>query len=78
MNKFDLNINPLVSKLSELFPCGKNSDFSCRLIDSALQNQSLEAMYKLEGNFSADRILNKLHKIPKEQIEKLMNIQIRN
>jgi len=73
-----LNINPLISKIAGLFPCGKNSkykspDFACRLIDSAIENQSLEAKYKLERTFSADIILNKLHKISKEQTENLMN-----
>lgn len=77
MAKFNLNINPLVSKLAELFPCGKNSkyksqDIACRLIDSALENQSFEAMYKLEESFSADRMLSKLHEISKEQTENLM------
>ncbi|MBU4069987.1 MAG: transposase [Nanoarchaeota archaeon] len=78
MNKSNLNINPLVSEIAGLFPCGKNStykspDITCRLINSALENQSLEAMYKLEGNFSADRMLNKLHEISKEQTENLMD-----
>lgn len=77
MNKFNLNINPLVSKISELFPCAKNSkyksnDFACRLVDSALQNQSFEAMHKLEESFSADRMFSKLHEISGEQTENLM------
>jgi putative transposase len=78
MFKFNVNIKSLISKISKLFPCTKNSkykspDFAYRLIDSAIENQSLEAKYKIEGTFSADRILNKLHKISNEQIVNLMN-----
>ncbi len=77
MFKFNVDIKPLVSKISKLFKCGKNSkyktqDISCRLIDSALENQSLEAMHKLEESCSADRVLDKLHNISKEQVEDLM------
>lgn len=79
MTNFRININSLVSKIAELFPCGKNAsykseDIACRLINSALKNQSLEAMYKLEENLSADRLLSKLHEISKQEIEDLMEI----
>lgn len=78
MKNVNLNINSLISQISDLFPCAKNSkykseDFACRLIDSAMQNQSFEAMHKLEEIFSADRMLSKLHEISGEQSENLMN-----
>jgi len=78
MKKFNLNIKPLVSKISKLFFCGKNAkykskDIACRLIDSAIENQSLEAMHKIEENLSGDRVFSKLHKVSKEQIENVID-----
>ena len=78
MNKFNLNIKSLIAKVSKLFSFGKNStykgdDIACRLIDSAVDNQSLEAMHKIKECLSGDRVLNKLHTVSTEQIEDLMN-----
>lgn len=73
-----LNINPLVLLLSGLVSCGRNSvykvlDIAYRLIQAALENQSLEAMYKLTRYLSADRMLDKLHKISYEEISSLID-----
>src|SRR3989344_912230 len=72
-----LNINPLVLLIECLIQCGKNAkykakDFAYRLIESALENQSLEAEYQLTKMLSADRVLEKLHAIKYEQIQNLV------
>lgn len=76
MRKINLAINPLVLLIECLILYGKNAaykakDFAYRLIESALENQSLEAMYQLTNYLSADRVLEKLHKISYEQIQEL-------
>ena len=76
-NKLNLNINPLVALLTTFFVCGKNAvykskDFAYRLIQSALERQSLEAMFKLTGYLSADRVLDKVHTLSYERIQKLI------
>jgi hypothetical protein len=76
-NKLDLNINALVSKLTNLFKCGKNSVYksssiALRLVQSAVHNQSLEAMYKLTGVLSADRMLDRVKEIDFETVDKLI------
>lgn len=77
MKQLNLNINSLVTKLTTLIDCGKNSvykasDIAYRVSQSALQNQSLEAMYKLTSYLSADRVLKRLHKIGQNQIKLLI------
>lgn len=77
MVRLNLNLNPLVALLTTFFVCGKNAvyktkDFAYRLIQSALEHQSLEAMFKLTGYLSADRVLEKLHAISYERIQKLI------
>lgn len=77
VNRLNLNINPLVALLTPFFVCGKNSvyktkDIAYRLIQSALECQSLEAMFKLTGYLSPDRVLDKLHTISSERIQKLI------
>ncbi|MEK6850651.1 MAG: transposase [Nanoarchaeota archaeon] len=72
-----LNINPLVLLIECLIICGRNAtykakDFAYRLIESALENQSLEAKYQLTKMLSADRVLEKLHTIKYEQIQNLV------
>jgi len=72
-----ININPLVLLIECLIICGRNArykskDFAYRLIESALENQSLEAKYQLTNYLSADRVLEKLHKIEYEQIQNLI------
>ena len=72
-----ININPLVLLIACLIECGRNAtykakDFAYRLIESALENQSLEAKYQLTKILSADRVLEKLHGIKYEQIQKLI------
>ena len=42
------------------------------MIESALENQSLEAKYQLTNYLSADRVLEKLHEIKYEQIQTLI------
>ena len=76
MKKINLAINPLVLLIAGLIRCGMNAsykskDFAFRLIESALENQSLEAMYQLTKYLSADRVLEKLHEINYEQIQEL-------
>lgn len=75
--KLNLNINPLVSLLMPLFISGKNAvyqslDVAYRLIQSAVHNQSLEAMFKLTKYLSADRMLDKLHEISEENIREVI------
>ena len=76
----ELNINPLVLLIASFIEYGKNAtykakDFAYRLIESALENQSLEASYQLIKILSADRVLEKLHEIKVEQIQSLvMNV----
>lgn len=77
MSKFNLNINPLVACLTTFFVCGKNAnykqkDIAYRLIQSAVEHQSLEAMFKLTGYLSADRVLSKLHELTYERIQKFV------
>jgi len=72
-----ININPLVLLIECLIICGRNAkykakDFAYRLIESALENQSLEAKYQLTNYLSADRMLEKLHEIKYEQIQNLI------
>lgn len=76
-DKLDLNINPLVSLLAVLFVCGRNSvykslDIAYRVVQSAVHNQSLEAMFKLTGYLSADRMLSKLHEVSVGDTQKLI------
>jgi hypothetical protein len=76
IKRLNLNINPLVSLLTKIIACGKNStykskDIAYRTIQSAIHNQSLEAMFKLTKYLSADRMLNKLHKIPLQNVKEL-------
>jgi hypothetical protein len=75
--RLNLNINPLVALLTPFFVCGKNSvykakDFAYRLIQSGIEHQSLEAMFKLTGYLSADRVLDKLHKVSEKRIQRLI------
>lgn len=77
-NRLNLNINPLVSLLTGIISCRSNSVYKCldiayRLVQSAIGNQSLEAMYKLTQYLSADRMLSKLHTISAENIQELTN-----
>lgn len=70
-------INPLVLLIEALILCRKNATykakaFAYRLIESALENQSLEAKYQLTNYLSADRVLEKLHEIKYEQIQNLI------
>ena len=70
-------INPLVLLIASLIEHGLNAtykakDYALRLIESALENQSLEAKYQLTKMLSADRVLKKLHAIKFEQIQNLV------
>lgn len=70
-------INPLVLLIAGFITCGRNAiykakDFAYRLIESALENQSLEAKYQLTKYLSADRVLEKLHGISYGQIQNLI------
>jgi hypothetical protein len=73
----ELNINPLVLLIADLIVCGINAtykakDYALRLIESALENHSLEAKYQLTNLLSADRVLKKLHAIKFEQIQNIV------
>jgi len=79
MSKKELNlhINPLVDLLAALVKCGKNAvykakDIAYRTIQSALDNQSLEAMFKLTKYLSADRMLKHLHNITEDKTKELI------
>src|SRR3989344_3948765 len=70
--RYNIYITPLVLLIASLVVCGINAtykakDYAIRLIESALEKQSLEAKYQ-----SADRVLNKLHTIKYEQIQDLI------
>lgn len=76
-NSLNLNINPLVFLLTAFISCGRNSvykslDIAYRLIQSAVENQSLEAMFKLTRYLSADRMLSKLHEIYEKDVKDLI------
>jgi hypothetical protein len=73
----ELPINSLVLLIAGLIQCGKNAtynakDYASRLIESALENVSLEAKYLLTNFLSADRVLEKLHGIEYKQIQTLV------
>ena len=75
--RYKININPLVLMIACLIECGKNAkykskDFAYRLIESALENISLEAKYPLTNFLSADRVLRKLHGIKYEQVQSIV------
>lgn len=75
--QLNLNINPLVDLLANIVKCGKNAvykakDIAYRTIQSAIHNQSLEAMFKLTRYLSADRMLDHLHGISKEETHSLI------
>lgn len=75
--KLNLNINPLVVLLTSLISCGKNAvykakDIAYRTIQSAFDNQSFEAMFKLTRYLSADRMLKHLHNITRDKTKKLI------
>lgn len=77
MGKINLSINPLVAQLATFFVCGKNAvykakDYAYRIIQSSLEHQSLEAMFKLTGYLSADRVLDKVHKLSYKRVQKLI------
>jgi hypothetical protein len=60
-----------------VFICGKNSvyktrDIAYRLIESASENLSLEAMFKTTGFLSADRVLERLHTLTYEKVQDLI------
>lgn len=80
MVKQILNINSLIVLISTILICGKNSvyktrDIAYRLIESALENRSLEAMYKTSGFLSPDRVLERLHDLDYENVQNLiMNV----
>ena len=81
--KLNLNINPLVDLLTNLVNCGKNAvykarDIAYRIIQSAIHNQSLEAMFKLTGYLSADRMLDHLHEIQLNQTHSLIKKTTKN
>ena len=73
----ELNINLLILLIAGFIECGKNAvykanDYALRLIESALENQSLEAKYQLTRHLSADRVLEKLHLVKFEQIQDIV------
>lgn len=75
--QLNLNINPLVVLLANLLKCGKNAvykakDVAYRTIQSAIHNQSLEAMFKLTGYLSADRMLDHLHEVSYGETHRLI------
>lgn len=75
--KLNLNINNLVYSLTDLFNCGKNSvykaqDIAYRIIQSGIRNQSLEAMFQLTDYLSADRMLDKLHRVNQAGVRQLI------
>jgi len=81
--QLNLNINPLVVLLANILNCGKNAvykarDIAYRTIQSAIHNQSLEAMFKLTGYLSADRMLDYLHEIPYKETHRLIKRSAKN
>ena len=81
--QLNLNINPLVGLLANAIKCGKNAvykakDIAYRTIQSAIHNQSLEAMFKLTKYLSADRMLDYLHEISYEETHSLIKKSAKN
>jgi hypothetical protein len=75
--QLNLNINPLVDLLARTIKCGKNAvykakDIAYRTIQAASHNQSLEAMSKLTGVLSSDRMFDHLHSLSEGTIQKLV------
>jgi hypothetical protein len=75
--QLNLNINPLVNLLAGTIKCGKNAvykakDIAYRAIQAASHNQSLEAMSKLTGVLSSDRMFDHLHGMDEETTRKLI------
>jgi hypothetical protein len=72
-----LAINPLVMLIEGFILCGKNAIFkskliAARIIETAIQGLSFEALYQLTQCLSADRILEKVHSFSEEQIMNLI------
>lgn len=72
--KLALAIKPLVLLLEGFILCGKNATYKCeliaaRIIETAVQGLSFEALYQLKKCLSADRILEKVHSFSEEQIK---------
>lgn len=66
---FEIKIKVMVSGKNAIY---KAKDIAYRTIQSALDNQSLEAMFKLTKYLSADRMLKHLHNITKDKTKKLI------
>lgn len=82
-NELNLNIKPLVDLLIGLVKCGKNAvykakDIAYRILQSAIHNQSLEAMFKLIEYLSADRMLDYLHEVNQQETAGLIKKSIKN
>ena len=61
-----LAINPLIVLLSSFISCGKNATYksfliAARIIETAVQGLSFEALYGLTQCLSSDRVLEKVH-----------------
>lgn len=77
VNNIPLPIKFLVSLLTGIISCGKNSvykkkDYAFRLVQSAVHKLSFEAVYKLTQYLSADRVLDKLQRVTEEQVFSLI------
>lgn len=77
-SKFTRNLNPLVDELSNILASGaknshyENEDIAYRAIQAGVDNLSFEAMFKLNGYLSADRMLDKLHCLSEERVRELL------
>lgn len=75
--RLGIAINPLVLLLEGFILCGSNSVYkacliAARIIETAVQGLSFEALYQLNKCLSADRILEKIHSFSEEQIANLI------
>ena len=79
MNKkrLELALNPLVALLEAFIVCGKNATYSAyliaaRIIETAVQGHSFEALYELTSRLSPDRVLEKAHAFSEDAVASLI------
>ena len=73
-----LAISPLIALLSSFILCGKNATYksfliAARIIETAVQGLSFEALHELTRYLSPDRVLEKAHRFSEENVLKLMS-----
>lgn len=79
MNKkrVDVAISPLITLIESFILCGKNATYksyliAARIIETAVQGLSFEALYELNKCLSPDRVLEKVHNFSEEKVMKVI------